>query len=401
MKNEKLLEAMGYLDEQFLAENLNHSPAEQKTIRFFGLRNLRNLVAAVLVVALLGCAVLANTVPAAPQPDWEPYGEADTVIDYLFGTHRYSANEGMIRIKEKYVWVGDKETGKDEKVEVRIPITSSASREPVSEELAAMVRPYFIPVGKTITDPTGTMTLEVMTYFYEPETGCGVAYVRLSDPTGEFGGYVLDPPLVDAGTENDEDIPKGIGAYLEMYEKLWGRKYSQWSHSGLRLVEAASDEYNWTFAASFWTSEDVVDMSIGFRTKLDIDYPQYRIKLDLERQPTMETLSFHNGSLRETVIISPVSMRIDGSDSVNEWSEVSNVVIHFRDGSSYVVKDDENCVYGWAATSGYMIYDNGRLSSYTGRVGGRLISYLFSNIIDIHQVQYIHVDGYNYVLTNP
>ena len=136
--------------------------------------------------------------------------------------------------------------------------------------------------------------------------------------------------------------------------------------------------------------EDAVDMSIGFRTKLDIDYPQYRIKLDLERQPTMETLSFRNGSRQETVTLSPVSIRIDGSDSVIEWSEVSNVVIHFRDGSSYVVKDDESCVYGWAATSGYRVYDN-----------GRLISYLFSNIIDIHQVQYIQVDGYNYVLTNP
>ena len=394
MKNEKLLEAMGYLDEQFLAEHMDQSPAEGKRISFLGIRNLRNLVAAVLAVALLGCVVLANTVPATPQPDWEPYADADMVMDYLFGTQRYSASEGLIRVKHKYVWVGDKETGKDEKVEVRIPITSSASRAPVSEELAAMVRPYFIPVGKTITDPTGTMTLELMTYFYEPATGCGVAYVRLSDPTGKFGGYVLDPPLVDAGTEIDEDIPKGIDAYLQLFEKIWGKKYS-------RFLEQESDEHNWTFAVSFWTREDAVDMSIGFRTKLDIDYPQYRIKLDLERQPTMETLSFRNGSLRETVILSPVGMRIDGSDSVNEWSEVSNVVIHFRDGSSYVVKDDENCVYGWAATSGYMVYDNGRLSSYTGRVGGRLIGYLFSNIIDIHQVQYIHVDGYNYVLTNP
>lgn len=390
MKNEKLLEAMGYLDEQFLAEHMDQSSVKSKRISFFSIRNMRNLVAAVLAVALLGCAVLANTMPAEPQPDWEPYGEADTVIDYLFGTHRHSANEGLIRIKEKYVWVGDKETGKLEEVEVRIPITSSASRAPVSEELAAMVRPYLIPVGKTITDPTGTMTLEVMTYFYEPATGCGVAYVRLSDPTGEFGGYVLDPPLADAGTEIDEDIPKGIGAYLQMFEKRWGKKYSDWSGCGYRLIEQESDDHNWTFVVSFWTREDAVDMSIGFRTKLDIDYPQYRIKLDLERQPTMETLSFRNASLRETVILSPVGMRIDGSDSVNEWSEVSNVVIHFRDGSSYVVKDDENCVYGWAATSGYRVYDN-----------ECSISYLFSNIIDIHQVQYIHVDGYNYVLTNP
>ena len=388
MKADKILEAMGYMDEQFLAENMKSQ--ETKRIVFFSRRGLRNLVAAVLAVALLGCVVLANTVPAAPEPDWEPYGEADTVMDYLFGTRRYSAGEGLIRIKEKYVWVGDKETGKLEKVETQIPVTSSASREPVSEKLAAMVRPYFIPVEKTITDPTGTMTLELMTYFYEPETRCGVAYVRLSDPTGAFGGYVLDTPVVEPGEELPEDRPRRIDSYLQMFEKLWGKKYPQWSHTGLRLVEEASDEYNWTFVVSFWPEEDTVGMNIGFRMDLDLDYPQYRISMDLDRSPTMETISLFNAAVRETVILSPVSIRIDGSGNDNYWSEVSRIVICFKDGSSYVVRDEETCVYGWAATSGYL-----------NSADGRNISYLFSNILDIQQVHYVQIDGVNYVLTNP
>lgn len=381
MKNEKLLEALGYMDEQFLEDNLE-APGKSRIV-FFNGRGLRNLVAAVLAVALLGCVVLANTVPAAPMPDWEPYEGADALMDHLFGTGRYSANEGLIRIKDQYVWVGDKETGKLEKKEVRIPITSGASREPVSEELAAMVRPYFIPVEKTVTDPTGTMTLELMTYFYEPETGCGVAYVRLSDPTGEFGGYVLDAPVVAPGEETGE---KQIDAYLQMFEELWGKKYHQWHHAGLRLIEQESDDYTWTFAVSFWPDEDAVGMGIGFEMPLNLDYSQYRIDMDLGRKPTMETVSFRNASVRKTVTLSPVSLRIEGRDR----SELNSVVIRFKDGSSYVVVDDENCVYGWAATSGYVVYKD-----------RPHICYLLSNIVDINQVQYIQVDGNNYVLMNP
>lgn len=385
MKNEKLLEAMGCMDEQFLAENLEQIPANGNKIRFFGIRNLRNLVAAVLAVALLGCVVLANTVPAAPLPDWEPYAEADALIDLLFGAGRYSANEGWIRIREKYEWIGDKETGKLEKTEVQIPVTSSASREPVSEELAAMVRPYLIPVGKTVTDPTGAMTLEVMTCFYEPATGCGVAYVRLSDPSGEFGGYVLDPPVVDAGVEIVEDAPKGIEACLRLIQKRWGKAYPDYDLVGLRFVEEQSDEYCWTFVVTFWPSEDTVNAYIGFQTELWIDYPQYRIKLDLNRQPAMETVTLFNGMLRETVILSPVSLKIQNMDN-----EVEHIVIHYQDGSSYVVEDDENCVYGWADNSGYFITDD-----------GMQIGYLLSNIIDVSQVSHVQVDGYNYVLKNP
>lgn len=386
MKNEKLLEAMGYMDEEFLEENLKSQ--ETKRIVFFNQRGLRNLVAAVLAVALLGCVVLASSVPAAPEPDWEPYEGADVVLDYLFGTGRYSANEGEVWVKT--VWVdGTFEDGTAKPKELRIPITSSASREPVSEELAALVRPYFIPVEKSITDPTGTMTLELMTYFYEPETRCGVAYVRLTDPTGEFGGYVLDTPVVEPGEEIPEDRPRRIDSYLQLFEKLWGKKYPQWSHAGMRLVEEASDEYNWTFAVSFWPEENTVGMDIGFRMDLDIDYPQYRISMDLDRSPTMDTVSFRNASVRETVIISPVSMRIDGSGNGNHRSDVSSIVIHFKDGSSYVVADKETCVYGWAA------------NGYRNVADGRDISYLFSNIIDIRQIQYVQIDGINYVQTNP
>ena len=386
MKNEKLLEAMGYMDEGFLAENMDQRPASRKRISF-GFRNLRNLTAAVLAVALLAGVVLANTV-SATAPDWEPYADADTVIDYLFGTGRYSMSEGGVQIKT--VWEGIMEDGSAKPKEVRIPITSSASREPVSEELAAMVKPYLIPVEKTITDPTGTITLEVMTYFYEPETGCGVAYVRLSDPTGAFGGYVLDPPVVDAGTEIAENVPKGIETYLQIREQSWGKAYPSWHMAGMRFVEEASDEYHWTFVFNFWTDEDTVDISIGFETELWRDSPQWRVKIDLNRKPTMETITLKNAIMQETVILSPVSILIDGTDSKTARSVVSQIVIFFKDGSSYVARDDEGCVYGIASGGGYQ-----------NLAEGRYVGFLFSNIIDITQVSHVQIEGVNYPLVNP
>ena len=386
MKNEKLLEAMGYMDEGFLAENMDQGSASGKRITF-GFRNLRNLAAAMLAVALLAGVVLANTV-SATAPDWEPYADADAVIDYLFGTGRHSMSEGGVQIKT--VWEGMKEDGSAKPKEVRIPITSSASREPVSEELAAMVKPYLIPVEKTITDPTGTMTLEVMTSFYEPETGCGVIYVRLSDPTGEFGGYVLDAPIVDAGTETVTDVPKGIETYLQIREQSWGKAYPNWHMAGLRFVEEASDEYHWTFVFDFWTDEDTVDISIGFETELWRDFPQWRVKIDLNREPTMETITLKNAVMQETVIMSPVSILVDGSDSKTVRSAISQIVIFFKDGSSYVARDDENCVYGIASGGGYH-----------NLAEGRIVGFLFSNIIDINQVSYVQIDGVNYPLVNP
>ena len=69
-----------------------------------------------------------------------------------------------------------------------------------------MVRPYLIPVGKTITDPTGTMTLKVMAYFYEPATGCGVAYVRLSEGALQRAG--------------EFSMPRYTELILNLYEKV-------------------------------------------------------------------------------------------------------------------------------------------------------------------------------------
>ena len=135
----------------------------------------------------------------------------------------------------------------------------------------------------------------------------------------------------------------------------------------------------------FWPAEDTVNAYIGFRTELWIDYPQYRIELDLNRQPTMETVTLYHGMLRETVMLSPVSLQIKGLDN-----EVEHLVIHYQDGSSYVVVDEENCVYGWAGQSGIMHRDD-----------GWQIGYLLSNIIDINQVSYVQVDGNNYVPQNP
>lgn len=384
MKHEKLFEAMGHMDEAFLAESLDEKPSRKV---FFSGRMLRNLLAAALAVALLGCVVLANTVPAEQKPAWEPYAGADTLLDILFGTRCYTAGEGGYRIQ--YVWVGNKEDGTHYQEEVQIPITSGASREPVSEELAALVEPYLIPVGKTITDPTGTMTLEVMAYFYEPETNFGLVYYKLTDPTGEFGGYVVRTPILNAGEEYGEEKPKGISTYLSMFERHWGQSFYSYCHSNIRLIEAQSDDTTWTFVSGFSIDENTDAVKIGFETGRGVDYRPYRVNIDLNRRPTMQTISLGNAGNREIVTLSPVSIRIHGSGIRQGWYDASSIVIHFEDGSSYTVKDEETGVNGYASGSGYQAEEDGYSAGY-----------LLSNIIDIHQVKSVEIDGVQYVFIN-
>lgn len=387
MSNEKLLEAIGYLDEAFLAENL---AAEKGKRIAFSNRVLRNAIAAALAVVLLACAVLANTVPAEPVPDWEPYAQADQLLDYLFGTARYAAYEGSMHVTREPIWENMKENREPCWEEIRMPVTSGASREPVSAELAAMVKPYLIPVDQTVTDPTGTVTMKVFAYFYEPQTRCGMAYVQLTDPAGAFAGYVLEQPVAAAGEELPEDRPKGIGAYLRSFEQNWGKAYPNLGLVDLRLVEEESDEHTWTFIVNFWPDAENVELGVGFRTEVWSNASRYRVKLDLERTPTMETIRLHNAMMRETVTVSPVSIGIDGSKDTPYRTEVQRLVIYFKDGSSYVVKDEETCVNGWAATSGSQNAGNGYHSSY-----------MLSNILDIGQIQYVRIDDANYVLMDP
>lgn len=372
MKNEKLFDAIGYLDEDFLADNLKDNPS-RKTI--FRGRTLRNLLAAALAVALLGCVVFANTLPAAPEPGWEPYAEADTLLDILFGTCRYSAYEGKVEIRKVLTGKDDGNACYDE---VRIPVTSSASREPVSDELAALVESSLISVGETITDPTGTMTLNVMAYLYEPVTRCGAVYLCLTDPTGNFGGYVLDPPVVDAGDGKHEDVPYGIFSYLGMFPRKWGSNYAHFQCVDFRMVEEQSNDTTWTFIVSFRVNENIVDLDIGFNTEPMVDYRPYRVDIDLEQTPTMKTVSLGKAWNKEIVTVSPVSLRIDWDAINNHQYRSSRVVIHFKDGSSYVVADEDACIYGYFSRAGEC--------------------FSLSNIIDVEQVESVEIDGLQYVV---
>lgn len=379
MKSEKILDAMGMLDERFLEESLREAPARKRIS--LG-RGFRNLLAAVLTVALLGCAVWATTLPEAPAASWELYAEAGTLLDVMFGTQSVTPNEGEIYLANKLV--GSVEENTAHYVQVQVPILSAASREPVSEELAALVEPYLIPVGETVVDPTGTITLEVMAYYYEPESECGAIYLQLTDPTGKFCDYVpTDPGILQTPGEEIE-APKGIGmVYLRIFEKLWGKAYATDWPSHLRFVESLSDETTWTFIAYFFCDNyDTVDLDIGFETEPMVDHRPYRIDIDLERTPTMETVVLGNAANKKSIHISPVGMRI-GEGVVPEGSWIDEVVIHFKDGSTYVVVDqwerpsliteDETCTYG-----------------YTMRINNH---FAFANIIDVSEIYYVEING--------
>ena len=374
MNNETLLDSIGLLDEQFLAEHLEAQPKQLHLHR----RIWYGIVAAVLAITFVGC-VFATVIQPKPTPSWEAYQEADTLLDILFGTHRYSLGEGEYHIR--HIWSGDKETGNLQLEEVRIPVTSSASRDPVIDELAALVEPFLIPVEKTVSDPTGTMTLEVMAYLYEPETQCGMIYMRLTDPTGDFGGYVPERASVtNAGDELPEAEKKPLTTFLGLYKRRWSRNQPDFNMTSLRFVKEYSDETTWTLIVYFQSNEDIVDFDVGFRTEPMVDYRPYQVDIDLEISPTMKTICLGNAGNREIVTLSPVSMRTDGTEYRYPQSDKTKIVIHYDDGTSYVVVDEEACVYGCVRTS--------------------TNTFVFSNIIDLQRVEAVEIDGVRYVIVS-
>ena len=383
MKNDCIMDAIGMMDEEFLAETLEYSDNRGKRHRP-GIRTLRNLLAAALVVALLGCAVWAGTLPEAQKPDWEPYADADTLLDILFGTRRYTPHEGMVSIRR--ILVGSLDDGTARYEEVRIPILSGASREPVSEELAALVEPYLIPVGKTVVDPTGTITLEIMAYYYEPESQCGAVYLKLTDPSGEFCGYVPEDPGVVQTPGEEIETPKGIEVYLQEFTRKWGKPQAWGWVPSLRFVESLSDDTTWTFVAYFFRDNyDTVDLDFGFDTAPMVDYRPYRIDIDLERSPTMDTVVLGNAGNKELITISPVGMRI-GEGVVPAGGSIYEVVIHFHDGSAYVVMDD-------AERPSHLTDKESFTYGYTVRANN---GFAFANIIDVSDIYYVEVNGRHY-----
>lgn len=383
MRNEKLWDAIGMLDEAFLEEALKEEIPSRKRIPFG--RTMRNILAAVLAVAMLGCVVWAVAMPEEPEPQWEPYADADTLLDILFGTRRYTPHEGTVDIRRRLVGSIEDETAHYE--EVRVPILSGASREPVSRELAALVEPYIIPVGKTVVDPTGTITLEVMAYYYEPESQCGAVYLKLTDPTGEFCGYVAEeePILLEPG-EEPPDRPRAIQIYLQEFSREWGHSWAYGRVLYLRHLESLSDDTTWTYVSYFFCDNyNIVDMDYGFVTEPTVDYRPYRIDIDLEKTPTMDTVVLGNAGNKELITISPVGMHIQDS-VVPTGSWIDEVVIHFDDGSSYVVVDDvrkasllsesSTCTFGYAAR------ENNHFA--------------FANIIDVSKIYYVEVNGRHY-----
>lgn len=383
MKNEKILDAMGMLEEAFLEETLKREAISRKRIPFG--RMMRNILAAVLTIALLGGAVWAGTMPEEPEPQWEAYEDADTMLDILFGTRRQTPLEGMVAIRRTLVGKIDDGTAHYE--ELRIPILSGASREPVSDELAALVKPYLIPIGKTVVDPTGTITLEVMAYYYEPESQCGAVYLKVTDPTGEFCGYVeKEETIVVEPGEKPPERPRGILLYLQEFSKEWGHPWANDRVPYLHFVESLSDETTWTYVSYFFCDHyKIVDMDYGFVTEPTVDHRPYRIDIDLEKTPTMDTVVLGNAGNKELITISPVGMHIqDGVVPAGSW--IDKVVIHFDDGSSYVVVDDPRRPSDFSEKDAVTY-------GYSARVNNH---FAFANIIDVSKIYYVEVNGRHY-----
>ena len=116
-----------------------------------------------------------------------------------------------------------------------------------------------------------------------------------------------------------------------------------------------------------------------------MDHRPYRIDIDLEKTPTIDTVILGNAGNKELITISPVGMHIeDAVVPVGSW--IDKVVIHFDDGSSYVVVDDP-----WRPSD--LSEEDAVTYGYAARVNNH---FAFANIIDVSKIYYVEINGRHY-----
>lgn len=232
-------------------------------------------------------------------------------------------------------------------------------RVPVDETLAdELIAPYAVPQNGSLTWEGYTLTTELN--LYDASTGCGILCCTLENPEG-LTGYRTYP---DGGVSFTGET---VSVMTNMGEALYLDK-ARSTDQKLALIDyyiADKDEPSPLRLVEFITTGYYVDVG--------------EIPLTIATEK-MTALSLSDGA----ILVSPIGIRADlaGLTGVKKEEGLDSIVLQYRNGTSYVVKDEE------------AFLDN---SSYALGRGSEEI-YVFNRLVDISQLASIVVEGTEYLL---
>lgn len=368
MKNEKLFEAMGDMDEAFLAKNMEEVKIRRKDIRWWE----RVAVAAVAAVALMITATLLMTPPqgaAVPEEPREVYENADAVLNALYGKYEdYDPAVG-----EKYL------------------------------------KPYIYPVSGSVTMEGFTLTAEAAVF--DPVTGCAFLYYSIENPDGLEGYWENVNKVYEANETGEYDFgpnyPKvmsnyGHGGFFDEANSTDTKHYM--------LMPLVYSEELWTNTESM--TKQAIEAGLGDRLEEVLagargeNITLYLVKVGGGRTDAivirpdpvtgMEWETLDGGNMRLSAIgLTLMQEPYEQKEGPLKGAfDVHTFHICFADGSKYLLEVAEYDEDGWLVSR----EENYRLWCGYGstRNSEEYVTIMFDRIIDLDQVVAVELNGVVY-----
>lgn len=227
----------------------------------------------------------------------------------------------------------------------RLPLDESVAQE--------LVAPYLFAVGEQAV--YGDYTLTVEAGLYDPSVGAGLLYYKVEHPDG-VTGYEVFP---DGELWWPEDAP------VFTMTTAASRTY---------LDTASTTGTELWLCTYFITDESSLPASIGDGQNR-LDMATVTVALPEQSGPANVTLA------EGAITLSPIGIRIDGTAlGLREDSSPQQIVLHYADGSDYVLEDDQ----AFVSNRTYALQDQG------------VVTYTFNRIVDTTMLVSVTIEGVDY-----
>lgn len=412
MKREDLFAAIGQVESSRLArselEMTNPSPVEQEEEpnmtkkRISTGRIIRNLLAAAIILSMLGItayAVAGYVIFDSPQDMLTSIFGDQTGYDHKDVTH----------------WTDPEKPGE-------IYDNPAYDRVPVDEEvMQSEAAPLVSPVGQSISWKGYTLTVDAN--MYDKVTKCGVLTYTIENPDGlpqyeianngemyfpdgeilHVNQYGYSYVIQDQTTENkltatyyyqmrnpkdsgleltlSEYVIKNTEAYqqkLEAIQEQLMREHTQEEALAFEKTYVSSD---WEWFEANYTREELIQkgyeamllMSQELKTLDAQCVCPDKITIPEADLGEMSSVTLADGKIK----VSPIAICVDTTDMQdypNGYIAVTK--IHFKDGSEYLVRDDNTANYMFAVGN-----------------TDRDVTFMFNRMIDVNEITSVILDG--------
>ena len=359
MKEKRILDAIGYVKDQYIEELYSTSENTGNSGGNDTNRKPKRIPGKFILIAAI---IASMAITAFAYVGFTRYENPVEMLASFFGNEQLQSFEGQIVEKDYY---GDSYT----------IVQPAIERVPLDDELAQkLVAPYIADVNKSVSYDGYTLT--VVAHQYDSVTACGVIYYKIENPSGingyevQYDGTIWWP----GGSRTRVDNCNGQD-YLLANEST-DTKLSI-AHYYMRLPTDTENYLTVGFTSYLRGTMMSTDEEKAFEEHCK------PITLSMDDGGGMMGLALGDGTIR----VSPIAIRIDVTnmeflvrntgDKQSHTDQIHNLIINYKDGSEYVINGDNISNYAYACSSS----------------DGSEISLIFNRLVDVEKIEFVQING--------